>query len=362
MHCDEGDAHRANDVAGVERARRTSGARRNADALVRQMVGNCFAFNVLKTDVESIREAMFLIAIDEYIRARGHDAAFEFIAHCRQLHCFRRHTFASEFAGFRKADDIGDILRTCAARTFLMTAEHEGFEFCAAAHVQNADALGGVKLMSAHGEEVNGHLLDVDGYLACDLHGIRMKGRAILLTNLGDLLDGEDSACLVISPHNGDERVLCSFEFVAQLIEVDLADCVDGEFDFGVAQGFEAAAGLQDGRMLDRGRDDFCVAAVEFGGAANGGVITFCRARGEDDFIGFAIEERGNFFAGLGEVMGDLAAEGMHRARVAIQFAEEREHGVPNFWCDARGRIVIKIDCPYHWRILYHIFGVFGRG
>ena len=276
------------------------------------MIRNRFAFDVLKADVERVGQAMFLIAIDEHIWAGSHDATLKFIAHGGELDGFGGHAFTCKFACFGETNDVGHIFRSRAACTFLMAAEHEWFEFGPAAHIEDANAFGGVELMTAHREKINGNFFDVNGDFTRDLHGIGMKRGTIFAADFRDLFDGEDGAGFVVGPHNGNERVLRAFELIAQLIKIDLPDRIDGELDFIVAHRFEAAAGLQDGGMFNRSRDNFGVAAIKFRRAADGGVVTFRCTRGEDNFVRFAIEEGGNLFAGLVEMVCDLPTKSMH--------------------------------------------------
>jgi hypothetical protein len=79
-----------------------------------------------------------------------------------------------------------------------------------------------------------------------------------------------------------------------------------------VPERFQPAAGLEYGRMFDGGGYDFEILAVPIGRAADGGIVGFGGAPGENDFIDFSVEKRGDLFARPVEMLRDLAAEGMH--------------------------------------------------
>ena len=170
----------------------------------------------------------------------------------------------------------------------------------------------------------------------------------MLLGDLGDLADGEDCAGLVVGPHGGDEGVLRALELGAEAVEVDLAHAVHGELDLLDALGLEAAAGLEDGGVLDGRGDHLEVLAEPVGGAADGGVVGLRGARGEVDLVRPAVEERGHLLARLLHVLGDLSAEGVHRRRVAVELAEEGRHRVAHLGRDLRGGVVVEIDDLAH--------------
>ena len=229
-----------------------------------------------------------------------------------------------------------------------MAAEHERLELRTAAQIEDADALGGVELVSRDREHVHGNLLDVDRNLARDLDGVRMHRGAVFLGDFGDLLDGEDDARLVVRPHHGDEGVLRALEFGAELVEVDLPDGIDGEFNFLVSLGFQTAGGLKHGGVFDGGGDDLHRLAIPVGCAADRGVVALRGAGGEVDFVRLAVQECGDLFARLRDIGGDLSAEEVHGGRVSVELAEEGHHRVAHFRRDRGRGIVVEIDCLVH--------------
>ena len=100
--------------------------------------------------------------------------------------------------------------------------------------------------------------------------------------------------------------------------------------------------------MFDGRRDDLEVLAVVFGRAANRRVVGFRRTGGEDDLVRLGVEESGDLLARAVDELRDLAAEGVHRARVAVEFVEEGEHDVTDFGGDPSRGVVVEIDCAHH--------------
>ena len=105
----------------------------------------------------------------------------------------------------------------------------------------------------------------------------------------------------------------------------------------------EELAMIDDGGMLDGGGEDVAPAGMGDQGAVQGGVVAFGAATGEDDFPGVGVEERGDFGAGLLDVLAGLAAEFVNAGRIALVFTQEREHGVHHFRRHAGGGVVVEI-------------------
>ena len=123
---------------------------------------------------------------------------------------------------------------------------------------------------------------------------------------------------------------------------------VDGQFHDGVSERLEAAGGLEHGGVLDGCGDHLHARAEPVGGAADGGVVGFGGAGGEEHLLGAAVEEGGHLLARLRDVFGDLSAEGVHRRRVPVEVAEEGHHRLSHLGRDLRGGVVVEIDNLVH--------------
>lgn len=99
MDGDEGHAHGADDVGGVERAGGAGGTGRDADADVREAVGDGLALDVLEGDVERVGEAVRAVAVHAHVRAGGEDAGLQPVAERRERAGLVRHVGGGERAG-----------------------------------------------------------------------------------------------------------------------------------------------------------------------------------------------------------------------------------------------------------------------
>ena len=120
-----------------------------------------------------------------------------------------------------------------------MPAEQEGLHLRAAPDVEDADALGGVELVAAHREQVNGRLLHVNGDLAGDLNRIRVQDRSPFLADRRDLVQREDNARLVVRVHDRDEdgTLPGGRDLAPEVVEVEVAEGIDAELDDLVPEG-----------------------------------------------------------------------------------------------------------------------------
>ena len=166
----------------------------------------------------------------------------------------------------------------------------------------------------------------------------------------GDRLDGAD---LVVGVHDADERGVVG-DGVLEVLEVDEALAVDGEVGDAEAFLLEALGLVEDGVVLDGGRDDVLAAALAaggVGGAAEGEVVALAAAGGEDELLRLAAEELGHRAAGALEAAAGLLGLGVEAGGVAPVLAEVGEHGVEDAlverasWRRGRGRCGPWIYC-----------------
>jgi len=128
------------------------------------------------------------------------------------------------------------------------------------------------------------------------------------------------------------------------LINIDAAVVTDLDAMNGVAFSCQQIARLVRRRMLDRAGDDGALAAVRFDAAANGDVVRFGPAAGEDNLIGFRADQRGDMAARDRHRILCCMAKRIARRRVTVLLAQERQHGVEHAGGDRRRRVVVEID------------------
>ncbi len=191
--------------------------------------------------------------------------------------------------------------------------------------------------------EVDRAFRKVQRDLADHLHGVGVEDDSAFGHHLGDLLDGEDHAGLVVGVHDRDQgRVVV--ELVLQLVEVELAQLVHAQLDDAVAVALQVAADGQDRRMLHAGGDD--LAFLRQGGQrpVDRAAVALRAATGEDDLAGIAAQQPRHPLAGLTDPDPHLAAERVHARRVAVQAAKVRLHLLKHLIRHLRRRVVVEID------------------
>ncbi len=104
------------------------------------------------------------------------------------------------------ASDAGHVLSACTVAGFLTAAIDQILGPYALAAVQGAHALGAVELVGAHGQHIHAQLLHVHRDGTHSLHGVGVHPHAMLVSDLGDFLDGLDGADLVVGHHDADQR------------------------------------------------------------------------------------------------------------------------------------------------------------
>ena len=174
--------------------------------------------------------------------------------------------------------------------------------------------------------------------------------------NFRDRLDDAD---FVVCVHDADED-RAVVERGAECIEVDEAFTVHGEVRDAEAVLRERLALVEDGVMFDRGGDD--VVAVSCGGlavscgdpvaaaagghgdGAEGEVVSFGAAAGEDDLVRLRAERFGDGAAGCVEALAGIAGLGVDAAGVTPGGREVRQHGRDHARVGRRRGGVIEVD------------------
>ena len=146
-------------------------------------------------------------------------------------------------------------LRAGPSPPFVRGAVDERLQVQPAPHIQRADALWRIALVTGDAQQVDAEVVDAGGELADRLRGVgveRDAARARDGADLGDRLHGAD---LVVRVHHADKHGLRG-EGVANLCRVDQTGGVDREPRHASAERFEEAARGQDRGVFDLGRDD----------------------------------------------------------------------------------------------------------
>ena len=197
------------------------------------------------------------IPVQAGVRKLVKQALYEVVADGAFL---RIHT-AGELCSACEADDAGDIFRAGATPPLLFTAMQEARKLHATAHIEEADALRAVQLVTARRHEVDLQFIDIERDMSVCLDGIRMEEdalagfRCMLLKARTDLCDRLEGADFVVRHHDADEqRVRTNRRH--HRIRIDMALMVDRKIGHIEAPLLEIRAGMEDRVMLDLVGDD----------------------------------------------------------------------------------------------------------
>ncbi len=195
----------------------------------------------------------------------------------------------------------------------------------AAADIEGADPLGAVDLMGRDGQEVDPELAGVDVDLAEGLDGVGVDGDVALVGDPDDLGDRLNGADLVVGVHDRDEPRLRG-QGRAEMVEADRAEGVDGQIGDLDASLLQGLGRLDDGRVLDRGGDEFVPLRGRVEGPEDGEVVGLGARAGEKDLAPVDAQGGRHPLAGLGHELLDPPADRIERGGIAEMLAEEPGH------------------------------------
>ena len=185
--------------------------------------------------------------------------------------------------------------------------------------------------------------------LAERLHAVGVEQDAALVADLADLGHRLDHADFVVGVHDADQDGLVG-DGVAQLIEIDQAVLLQRQIGDAAAMLFELLAGIENGLVLGRRRDDVvALFGVHLGHALDRQVVRFGGAAGEHDLFRVGADQVGDLLAGVVDGLFRLPSERVVAAgRIAEFFREVGQHRLQDARIHRRGGVVIKINGGFH--------------
>ena len=197
-----GQAERAQDVRGFERARRARRSGRDGDALEVERDDQRFAFDALETDVRGVRHAAIAIAVDHRSRHPLEDAALETISERSDSSVGGDETLAGQLRGDTQSDERRHIFSACATAPLLSAACQNRREADAAANPDGAHAFGAAELVRRYGQHVDAERHDVDRYLAGRLDRVGVEQGAGFVRDSRQIGDRLNRANLIVGMHH----------------------------------------------------------------------------------------------------------------------------------------------------------------
>ena len=212
-------------------------------------------------------------------------------------------------------------------------------------HVQRAHALGSVKLVPRHREQVDTVAFDVDRNLAYRLHRVAVKDDPAFLGDAPDLADRMNRPDLVVGVHDRDQHGLVG-DRVAHRVGIDHPVLVHRQVGHGrLARPFQRAATVEHRLVLgDAGDDVVALVLVELDNPLDRLVVGLGRAAGENYLLGLRIDQRGDLVARLVDRFLGFPAEAMVAAGgVAELLREVRQHRLQHPRIDRRRRVIVHV-------------------
>ena len=255
---------------------------------------------------------------------------------------------------FAQAHDAGDVLGAAAATLFLTAAGDDGSQHHTLADVDGAHALGGVDLVAGQAQQVDVHGLDIHGHVTKGLYRVGVEQHALAAAQRADVGDVVDGTNLVVGKHNAHQGGIFG-DGGLQIAEAYLTGAVDGQVGDLEALFLQCLCGAQDGRMLD-GRGDHVLFALGLGGlqgAAQGHIVAFAAAAGEEYLTGVAVQRQGDFLAGVFQRHVAALAQLVQRTCVAVLGGQEGQHFIQNAAVNGGGCRIVRINkTMFHIRLL----------
>ena len=248
--------------------------------------------------------------------------------------------------------DAGHVLGAGAVAGFLAATVDQVLGPDALLAVQRTHTLGAVELVGAHGQHIHTQLLHVHRDSTHGLHGIGVHPHAVLMGDLGDLLDGLDGADLIVGHHDADEGSIGA-DGSFHVLGTDVA--VGGGLDIGdlKAQTLQSSHAVHDGVVLERTGDQvlLVLACLGKGSALDRPVVGLRAAAGKEDLGRGSVDGLCHLCAaGVHELLG-LIADTVMAAGVAAGTAQRLDHDSQHFRRAGRGGGIVQID---HFLHIFH--------
>ena len=241
------------------------------------------------------------------------------------------------------ADDAGRIERAGAHAAFLFPAVHEPSHAQPIALIQHADAFGSVKLVRAHRQHVDPHLLDVDCDAADRLHRVGVEDNAVRAGDRADLADRHQRADFVVGGHDRDQNRPI-VDRVFQRARIDRAVAVHAEIRDAETFFFQPSARFEHRGMFDCARNDMVALVPQrLRDALDRPVIALGAARRKINLVGRRVNRAGYLFARKIDRAQRFPSVKMLRRTVAELLRKIRQHLLQYFRIRSRRRRMIQI-------------------
>ena len=298
---------------------------------------------------------MLQVAVDGAVGNPG-QARNKLVPQSRDLHPVLLHMGAGLLQCRRHTGNAGDILRSGPLAPLLGAALDDVHQRDTAPDVQRTHALGAVELMAGQAQHIDVLGLDIDGQVARRLHGVGMEQHALLPAHGADLLNGQDTADLVVGVHHRHQTGVLP-DGVRHLLSGDHAVFMNRQQLHLKTLLLQLFQGVENGVMLEsRGNNvHLPLAAADGGGGQQCLVVGLAAAGGEDDLPGLAVQAPGHGLPALHQQLCRPLTHAVQTGGIAEVLLHGRQHGIQRRLAHLCGGRVI---CVNSHRIFLPVSGV----
>ena len=219
-------------------------------------------------------------------------------------------------------------------------------ELYAGAHEQGAGALGSVDLVAREAQEIDVPVIDINRNSPRRLGRIGVEERTGALAPSRDFRDGLEHPDLVVGGHHRDyERLFV--EHLVEMIEVQEAVCIDGQYDGVEARASQVQDRLEHRRVFGRQRHDPIALAVArmIRDSSKGQVAGFGGTGCKHDLVIVRVDQGCHARPCVLDRARRLPTEAViDRVGIAEQISQKRQHCLAHRGIDWGCGLIVQVD------------------
>ncbi len=224
-----------------------------------------------------------------------------------------------------------------------MTAKADGSHARPLAHEQDADTLGRIDFVPAHGVKIHAQSVHVYRYLGQSLHSIGMQIQVRLVGDARDFRDRLQRAEFVIGVHHSNQN-RGSAQRAADIVRIDHTARADAHVGHGNALALQLRARIQHRRVLDgRSHDMHLLTVGVEQNAEQRQIVRFSAAADKNDLLRLATDKRSRLPARHFQALLGHLPEMMDTGRVAVHFGETRHRGLDDLRGHGCCRVMVEV-------------------
>ena len=322
----------------LNRAGGTGRAGGDRESLEIERYDQRLAFDVAETNIGRSGNAGRIAAIDYAPVNFAEHGLLQTIAQLFQPRYFAIFEGRNSNLGcFAEADNRGNIFRAGAALALVAAAKKHGLDERALPHIQCANALRGMHLVTGDREQIATDFRHINRQLARGLHRVGVKVNIGLRGDAADLHYRLRHAGFIVGHHDADELGVGA-EGALNVGGIDSSRAIHRHECHFHAVALKLMAGIEHGMVLDSRSDNVIAGGSD---AKNRQIICLSPAAGKNDFRRPAIQQCGHTFARAFYRGPGMLPLLMYGRGVAKPLRIVRTHGLQHFRQERRGGVIV---------------------